>query len=379
MTRSSLRDRANGATSSKAGLSVTPKAWMAMVVVCLAAAGLSATGSAPSGQARNQQESSALHVLPLRGNVFVLVGAGANITLSVGKEGTLLVDAGTAQMADQVIARVSQLARDVTASPMTVKPCAGLGCEGVTFGSFLGTVASPAPPKPIQYIVNTNADPDHTGGNAKIAQAGTTFGGGPGLGAFAGFVKESATVYAHENVLARLTTANTPTAGLPTETYINDFKQFFNGEGIQLIHQQSAHGDGDTLVHFRGSDVISAGDLLSTVTYPVFDIARGGSITGIIDGLNRLLDLVIAEYQTEGGTLVIPGHGRVCDAADIATYRDMVTIIRDRVRDMITRGMTLNQVKGASPTKDYDPRYDTPEWSKDMFVEAVYRSLSAKR
>jgi cyclase len=148
----------------------------------------------------------------------------------------------------------------------------------------------------IQFIIDTSADLDHTGGNAKIAQAGATFGGGPGLGAF-GFVKESAMVYAHENVLARMTSAKTPTAGMPTETYITDLKQFFNGEGIQLIHQTAAHSDGDTLLHFRGSDVISAGDVLSTTTYPVFDIARGGSINGIIDGLNHLLDLVIAEYH----------------------------------------------------------------------------------
>ena len=132
-------------------------------------------------------------------------------------------------------------------------------------------------------------------------------------------------------------------------------------------------------MHFRGSDVISTGDLLSTVSYPMFDVARGGSINGVIDGLNRLLDLVIAEYQTEGGTLLIPGHGRVCDAADLATYRDAITIIRDRVQDMIKRGMTVAQVKAARPTKDYDPRYDVPTWTRDQFVEAVYRSLSQKK
>jgi glyoxylase-like metal-dependent hydrolase (beta-lactamase superfamily II) len=332
-----------------------------------------------SAQIRNASGAAEVHVLPLRGNVYVLVGAGANITLSVGREGVLLVDAGTAQMADQVIDAVTQLAKAVTAAPTTVKPCAGFGCAGVTFGSFLGTVASPAPPKPIQYVIDTNADADHVGGNAKIARAGTTFGGGPGLGAFSGVVKESATVYAHENVLARMSAAKAPTAALPTESYPGDFKQFFNGEGIHLIHQKAAHSDGDSLVHFRGSDVISAGDIMSTITYPVFDIARGGSIKGMIDGLNDLLDLAIAEYQTEGGTLVIPGHGRVCDSADVATYRDMVTIIRDRIQDMIKRGMTLDQVKAARPTKDYDPRYDTPEWTKEQFVEAVYRSIGGKK
>jgi glyoxylase-like metal-dependent hydrolase (beta-lactamase superfamily II) len=186
-------------------------------------------------------------------------------------------------------------------------------------------------------------------------------------------------IYSHENVLERMSAAKIPTAGLPTESYPNDFKQFFNGEGILLLHQKAAHSDGDTIVHFRGSDVISAGDVLSTVSYPVFDIAKGGSINGMIASLNNLLDLAIAEYQTEGGTLIIPGHGRVCDSADLATYRDMVTIIRDRIQDAIKRGLTLEQVKAARLSKDYDPRYDVPNWTKDQFVEAVYRSLTGKK
>ena len=212
-----------------------------------------------------------------------------------------------------------------------------------------------------------------------MAQSGTTFGGGPGLGAFQAVVRESAMIYAHENVQARMTAAKAPTAAIPTESFPQELKQYFNGEGIHLIHQPAAHGDGDTIVHFRGSDVIATGDILSTVSYPRFDVARGGSINGIIDGLNHLLDLVIAEYQTEGGTLLIPGHGRLSDAADLATYRDTVTIIRDRIQDMIARGMTLEQVKAARPTKDYDPRYDIPGWTKDQFVEAVFRSLTARK
>ena len=330
---------------------------------------------APGAAVLAQQNE--LGILPLRGNVYILVGAGANITLSVGKEGVLLVDAGTAQMADKVVAAVNQLAKDVTAARQAVKPCAGSGCSGNEFASFLGTVASPAPPKPIQYIINTSADADHTGGNAKVAAAGTTYGGGPGLGQFVGIVRVSATIYAHENVLERMSAAKIATAALPTESYPGDFKQFFNGEGIHLIHQKNAHSDGDTLVHFRGSDVIAAGDVLSTVTYPIFDVSKGGSINGIIKGLNDLLGLAIAEYQTEGGTLIVPGHGRVCDSADLATYRDMVTILRDRVQDAVKRGLTLEQTKAARLTKDYDPRYDVPGWTKDQFVEATYRSLSA--
>jgi len=321
-------------------------------------------------------QQSDVRILPLRGNVYMLVGAGSNITLSVGKEGVMLVDAGTAQMADKVVAAITQLSKDVNGATVA-RPCAGLGCSGNEFATFLGTVASPAPPKPIQYIVNTSADADHTGGNAKIAAAGTTYGGGPGLGQFVGVVRVSATIYSHENVLERMSAAKIPTAALPTESFPRDFKQFFNGEGIHLIHRKAAHSDGDTLVHFRGSDVIAAGDLLSTVTYPVFDVTKGGSINGSIDALNYLLDLAIAEYQTEGGTLIVPGHGRVCDSADLATYRDMVTILRDRVQDAVKRGLTLEQTKAARLTKDYDTRYDVPSWTKDQFVEAMYRSLTS--
>jgi glyoxylase-like metal-dependent hydrolase (beta-lactamase superfamily II) len=346
-----------------------------LAAVALVSGGLTVAGQAPP---RTPPSSPELHVLPVRGNVFMLVGAGANITVSVGREGVLLVDSGGAATADAVVAAITRLARDVTAAPTTVKPCAGFGCAGVMYPSLLATIASPTPARPIQFIVNTNADPDHVGGNAVVAAAGTTFGGGPGLGAFA-FVKESAMVYAHEDVLSRMTAAKVASAGLPTESYPTELKQYFNGEGVHLLHQPAAHSDGDTIVHFRGSDVISTGDILSTVSYPTFDIARGGSINGVIDGLNRLLDLVIAEYQTEGGTLLIPGHGRVCDAADLATYRDAITIIRDRVQDMIKRGKTVAEVKAARPTKDYDPRYDVPTWTRDQFVEAVYRSLAQKK
>jgi cyclase len=358
---------------------VTGRPWRRPITVALALAVTSAAALSAQPRRAVVPEPGAVHVLPLRGNVYLLVGAGANITLSVGREGVLLVDAGTESMADKVVAAVRALDREVNSAPTVVRPCAGLGCSGNEFASFLGTVASPAPPKPIQYIVNTSADRDHTGGNAAITISGTTFGGGPGLGAFAGVVKESATIYAHENVLERMSAAKVAAAALPTESYSTDLKQFFNGEGIHLIHQQAAHSDGDTIVHFRGSDVISAGDVLSTVTYPVFDIAQGGSINGIIAGLNHLLDLAIAEYQTEGGTLIIPGHGRVCDSADLATYRDMVTILRDRIQDLIKQGMSLDQVKAARPTRDYDPRYDTAAWTRDQFVEAVYRSLGGKR
>jgi len=154
---------------------------------------------------------------------------------------------------------------------------------------------------------------------------------------------------------------------------------FFNGDGVQIIHIPSAHTDGDSIVYFRHSDVIAAGDIFDMTHYPVIDVEKGGSINGVVDGLNTILDLVIPEFRMEGGTMVVPGHGRLCDGGDVAYYRDMVTIIRDRVQDMIKKGLTIEQIKAAKPSADYDPRWSTKEYSADMFVEAAYKSLVPKK
>jgi glyoxylase-like metal-dependent hydrolase (beta-lactamase superfamily II) len=318
-----------------------------------------------------------VQILPVRSNIYMLLGAGANITVSVGRDGVLMVDAGHAQMTDQVLAAIRQLQNnlDLRDTPMV---------GGAETRSSVASRNTEPPAKPIRYIIDTSADPDHTGGNEKIRLAGRTFTGGNVAGNIAD-AGEGAAILAHENVLQRLLE---PEAGevkaapdaQPTDTYYTDsmkLSHFFNGEGIQLIHQPSAHTEGDSLVWFRGSDVIAAGDIYSTVSYPVIDVKHGGTINGVIDGLNRILDLAIAEFRTEGGTLVIPGHGRLSDSADVAYYRDMVTIIRDRVQAMIEKGMTLEQVKAARPTADYEPRYGATSgpWTTEMFVEAVYVTL----
>jgi len=287
-----------------------------------------------------------LEVLPAQGAVFMIAGPGGNTTVQVGHEAVVVVDTQTAAVSDELLAEIAKLSS-----------------------------------KPIRHIINTSADAEHTGGNEAVSRAGTyvrlidTFDP-RGQRSEAGIV-------AHVNVLARMsssTGAEAPAAAWPSDTYFTEeWALFVNGEALQLIHVPDAHSDGDTIVFFRRSDVISTGDIYSTSRYPRFDAQQGGSVAGVIEGLNRILDIAIPGENQEGGTVVIPGHGRLSDETEVANYRDMVTIVRDRVAAMIRGGMTLPQVQAARPTSDYDGIYDEPSgWTAAMFVAAVYRDLEGE-
>jgi cyclase len=317
-----------------------------------------------------------VHWWPVRKNIWMLVGAGSNIAASIGPDGVFLVNAGDARSSPRVLTAIQELQAQLNAFGfLDVRAPEKGGAE--TRSRF--PLNTHAPPKPIRYIINTNVLPTSVGGNAALAKSGVTYTGGNVAGTIADSA-EGAAILAHENVLNRMVQADLPFAALPTETFFTPnykLSTFFNDEGIQIIHVPSASTDGDAMVYFRGSDVIATGDLFNMDSFPIIDVEKGGSINGVLDGLNGVLKLAIPEFRTEGGTMVIPGHGRLADSADVGYYRDMLTVIRDQVQALIGEGKTLEQVIAARPTFGYEGRFgsDTGAWTTRMFIEAVYRSL----
>ena len=301
---------------------------------------------------------SPIEVVQLRENFYVIGGAGGNILVQIGPEGVILVDSGSTARADEVLAAIRRIT-----------------------------------PLPIRYIINTSMDADHVGGNDKLARAGLSILPGAvaaGAGLNDDLVSNSgrASVLAHENVLTRMTAAGpqaVPTALWPTKTFAyRMYSMYLNGEGIQVIHMPAAHTDGDTIVFFRRGDVIATGDVIDTTRWPVIDIKRGGTVQGEIDALNRLMDLSIHNLPIQwhpDRTFLVPGHGFVYDKLDLLEYRDAVTVVRDRVLDLINQGMSLAQVKAANPTLGYRSQYgaDSGPWTTDMFVEVIYNELAANR
>jgi len=285
-----------------------------------------------------------IHVLPVQGNLYMLAGDGGNIAVQVGDQGPLVVNSGAGAIPEKIVAAVRKLSD-----------------------------------KPIQFIVNTGFQPDYTGGNAKLRSAGSdpSLFGSFFSGQFAD-AGASATIIGHQNVQVHLMALKAPEDGWPSDTFLQGRRRkFHNGEAIEIFHLPNAVTDADSIVHFRRSDVVATGDIFSTVSYPRIDIKNSGSIQGEIEALNFLLDRTVYKHDEEDGTLIVPGHGRLCDEWELAEYRDMLVIIRDRVADLIRQGSTLDRVQAARVTADYDERFGATSgsWTTAMFVEAVYSSL----
>ena len=320
----------------------------AALLVSIVAGGRAEQGPRASGTPSQAPPVRSLHV---QGNVWMINAGSVNVAAQIGDQGVLLVDTGTEATADAVLAEVRRLAGD----------------------------------KPIRYIVNTHAHRDHTGGNVTIAAAGKSIISGNFAAQAGTAAANAAKILAHEQtqiLMLAVGPLNVPDAGRPTDTFFvakDDF--YFNDEAVELLHQPDAHTSGDIIVYFRKSDVIASGDVYINTTFPVIDREHGGSYAGILAALNRIIDITVPRDKEEGGTYVIPGHGRLADEADVVDYRDMATVVRDRVRDAINRRMTLDQVKTARLVRDYEGRFGASQgpWTTDAFIEAAYRSLSPAR
>ena len=320
----------------------TARPWLlALVLVFGGAHGLFAQQRAAAAPAA---AAGALETIQIRPNVYVIFANGSNVTAHVGEDGVILVDSGPAATADKVVAAVKAITN-----------------------------------QPIRLILNTSAHPDHVGGNAKVSAAGVqlnpdSFSDSP-----------QATILAHENVMLRMSAGEpaAPTEALPTETFTARHRSMYlNDDAVQVLRQTGAVSDGDVIVHFRRADVIAVGDIIDLRHFPVIDPAKGGSIQGELEALNRLLELTVPAMPLvlkPGRTLLVPGHGPVADYAELVEYRDMVTTIKDIIEDQIKKGLTLQQVKAANPTAGYRKRWgaESGEWTTEKFVEAIYNGLKS--
>jgi glyoxylase-like metal-dependent hydrolase (beta-lactamase superfamily II) len=320
-----------------------------------------------AGTGRAKADGLALEVLQVRPNFYMIADPVSNVGVQIGPDGVVLVNAGTQDASGDVLTAIQKLTKE-----------------------------------PIRYIINTSADADLVGGNRTLSKAGLRLGALTVRGGRAPGPDDAAFVMAHENVLQRMRapsgkTPAFPSEAWPSETFGEKRKYiYFNGEGIEVLHQPAAHTDGDTVVFFRHSDVVVAGHIVDATRFPVIDLTRGGSIQGEIEALNRLIELAIpagpylgtptgaiatSVSVLPGGTEVLPGRGRIYRQIDVVNYRDMVVIIRDTIQHMIDEKNTLEDVKAAAPAKAWEPQFGATSgsWTTNDFVEAVYKSLTNER
>jgi glyoxylase-like metal-dependent hydrolase (beta-lactamase superfamily II) len=293
-----------------------------------------------------------LEVVQVRPNFFVIAGAGGNISVQVGDDGVVVVDTGSAASTSAVLTAIKRISS-----------------------------------RPIRYVIDTGPDADHVGGNQVLANAGEAlFGRATFSGVVRAGEKAPAPIVAAEGVVLHMSKASGSTPAYPEAAWPNEAfhylrkVMYLNGEAVEVLRQPAAHTDSDSIVFFRRSDVIAAGDVLDTRFFPVIDVARGGTIQGEIAALNTLSELAVSSVPIvtrEEGTLIVSGHGRIYDQLDVVEYRDMVTIVHDRVRDLLAAGKSLAEVKAAQPAKGYMGRYGNAggDWTTDHFVEAIYRTL----
>ncbi len=276
-----------------------------------------------------EQDMSAVQVeaVKVADGVHMLVGRGGNIGVSIGEDGVFLIDDQYAPLTDKIKAAVATMS-----------------------------------PKPIRFLVNTHWHGDHTGGNENMGKGGVV-------------------IVAHENVRKRMSVEQfieafdrkvpaAPAGALPIVTFTDAVTFHMNGDAIRAVHVAPAHTDGDTIIRFQKANVVHMGDCFFNGSYPFIDLSSGGSVDGVVAAANQVLGMI------DEGTKVIPGHGSLGDRAALKTYRDMLVAVRSRIEPMVAAGKSLEQVKAAQPTKDFDETWGKGFIKGDTFVEIVYKSLS---
>ncbi len=265
--------------------------------------------------AQAQQDFSDVEIIPhhVAGNMYYLQGAGGNIGLSIGDDGVVMIDDQFAPLTERIVAAIAELN------------------DG-----------------DIRFVINTHVHGDHTGGNENLGRMGID-------------------ILARDEVRLRLA-EQTSGLALPVLTYDGNITVHLNGEEVHVFAVPPAHTDGDSFIHFRGSDVIHAGDVFRTTSFPFIDLANGGTLDGTIAALGMLVG------RAGPDTRVVPGHGGVSSRADVMEFRDMIIETANAVESMIGQGMDYDEVAAADPTAAWNDRYGDPE----RFLSAVYSELGGQ-
>ena len=289
-----------------------------------------AVAAAPDSFAAQEMQDVEIETVPVADGIYMLVGQGGNIGVSIGEDGAILIDDQFAPLTDKIVAAVGALTD-----------------------------------KPILFIINTHWHRDHTGGNENMGERG-------------------AIIVAHENVRRRMSTEQfieffdthvppSPDMALPVVTFTDAVTLHFNGEEIHVFHVDPAHTDGDSIIHFRKANAMHMGDLFFSNGYPFIDLSSGGSVDGVIGAAEK------AGPVADGSTRIIPGHGPLSDAVGLRRYHDMLATIRGRIRELVARGATLEEVIAARPTREYDEFWGQGSRDGDTFAGLVYQSLSGEQ
>ena len=261
---------------------------------------------------------------------WTLEGLGGTISVLAGNDGVLLVDSQFAPLTDKLVAAIRKVSD-----------------------------------KPIRFLVDTHVHPDHVGGNANFAKLG-------------------ATIFARDQLRYRLEHPNpaadgtpgkpAPEQALPVVTYNASLSIHIDGEDVRLLPVVAAHTDGDTVVSFPGHDILAVGDIFRSYGYPYVDLASGGTLAGILEGLSEILD------RSGPATKIIPGHGPIVDRNAVLAQRDLILSVRGKVQKLVEQGKTLDEVVASHPTADIDARIPggTPQ-TADRFVTWVYKEVVANK